>query len=461
MIEARHLSGLFGFSLMASPSITALIDSLRSRLPEGAEMPELDQLEQRLLQSEQEAELQVRNKTRHLAQQAASLRILYDVVASLNSSENVRELLLRFLSFLKEMVGADAATIRLLTSDNQMKLLSSIGMEEERAQQKGVIPVANSLCGEALSGQTILHQEDPCGCRDEEGNELPCSQNGVIIVPLQHQERILGVYTLFVSPERQNVSQEMDRLLLNIGQNLGMAIEKFRLEREAQKSKLDQERAHIAHELHDSLAQTLASLRIRTQIMEEHQKQAEREASPNTPTGTHHFEILHLQKGLHQANRELRSLIANFRAPIHLQGLIQAITTLTDTFRKETGINTYFQHQCETIQLPPEVEGNLLRVIQEALTNVRKHSQAQSVRILADCINDQRFRVLIEDDGVGFTPGDKVPIAGEHIGLSAMQQRMEAIDGTLEIESEPGEGTRILITGAIGNSSEEDIFDLL
>ncbi len=446
---------------MASPSTATLIDYLRHRLPEGSEVPELDQLEQRLLQREQETELQIRNKTRHLAQQAASLRILYDVVASLNSSENVRELLLRFLSFLKEMVGADAATIRLLTSDNQMKLLSSIGMEEERAQQKGVIPVANSLCGDALSGQTILHQEAPCDCQDEEGNELPCSQNGVIIVPLQHQERILGVYTLFVSPERQNISQEMDRLLLNIGQNLGMAIEKFRLEREAQKSKLDQERAHIAHELHDSLAQTLASLRIRTQIMEEHQKQAEKHAPENSVTGTHHYEILHLQKGLHQANRELRSLIANFRAPIHQQGLIQAITTLTDTFRKETGINTYFQHQCEAIQLPPETEGHLLRVIQEALTNVRKHSQAQSVRILADCIKDQRFRVLIEDDGIGFTPGEKVPIAGEHIGLSAMQQRIDAIDGRLEIESEPGEGTRILITGAIGNSSEEDIFELL
>ncbi len=442
-------------------NLASLIESLRGRFDDGESVPELDQLEQRLLNLEQETELQIRNKTRHLAQQAASLRILYDVVASLNSSANVRELLLRFLSFLKEMVGADAATIRLLTSDQQMKLLSSIGMDEELVEQKGVIPVTNSLCGKALSRQTILHQENPCDCRDEDGVELPCSQHGVIIVPLQHQERILGVYTLFVSPQRQNVSQEMDRLLLNIGQNLGMAIEKFRLEREAQKSKLDQERAHIAHELHDSLAQTLASLRIRTQIMEEHQKQAEKEAPQGIQRGGHHYEILHIQQGLYQANRELRSLIANFRAPIHQQGLIQAITTLTDDFRKETGINTYFQHQCETIQLPSEVEGHLLRVIQEALTNIRKHSEAQTVRILADCIEEQRFRVLIEDDGIGFLPENKVPIAGEHIGLSAMQQRMEAIGGTLDIESEPGEGTRITITGTVNDSSEKDIFDLL
>ncbi len=444
---------------MPAPNTTNLIESLRSHFPEGEVVPELDQLEQRLLQSEQETELQIRAKTRHLAQQAASLRILYDVVASLNSSENVRELLLRFLSFLKEMVGADAATIRLLTRDNQMKLLSSIGLQEEQEQLKGVIPVDNTLCGKALSGKEILHHENVCGCPNDQGIELPCTENGVIVVPLQHQEKTLGVYTLFVSPERQVISQEMDKLLLNIGQNLGMAIEKFRLEQEAQRSKLDQERAHIAHELHDSLAQTLASLKIRTQIMEENQKRADK---ASRQTSHHYYEILHLQQGLYRANRELRSLIANFRAPIHQQGLIEAITSISDTFRKETGINIYFQHQCSTIQLPPETEGHLLRVIQESLTNIRKHSQAQNVRILANCLEDQRLRVLIEDDGIGFdTEQTTAPIEGEHIGLSAMQQRMEAIGGTLEIESEPGEGTRISITGAVKAQNEEDIFDLL
>lgn len=444
---------------MAAPSTTTLIESLRNRFAEGEEIPELDQLEQRLLQAEQETELQIRAKTRHLAQQAASLRILYDVVASLNSSENVRELLLRFLSFLKEMVGANEATIRLLTRDNQMKLLSSIGMPAQQEAQKGLIPVNNTLCGQALSGKEILHQEASCGCPNEEGTILPCADSGVIIVPLQYQERTLGVYTLFVSPERQLISQEMDRLLLNIGQNLGMAIEKFRLEQEAQKSKIDQERAHIAHELHDSLAQTLASLRIRTQIMEENQKRSDK---IHSQTSHHHYEILHLQQGLSRANRELRSLIANFRAPIHQQGLIESITTISDTFRKETGVNTYFQHQCKTIQLPPETEGHLLRVIQESLANIRKHSQAQNVRILANCIENQRFWVLIEDDGIGFdTDQTTLPIEGEHIGLSAMQQRMEAIGGTLEIESEPGEGTRISITGAVKEPNEEDIFDLL
>ncbi|MBT3196233.1 MAG: GAF domain-containing protein [Gammaproteobacteria bacterium] len=445
---------------MATPPqpLSNLIDTIRNRIPNTVEIPELDQLEQRLLHIEQENESQVRNKTRHLAQQAASLRILYDVVASLNRSENLQELLLRFLSFLKEMVGADAATIRLSTANQEMKLLSSIGMDERRIQQKETIPIANSLCGNALTQQAVLHQQKPCDCGNSKSLERSCSKSGVIVVPLQHQERTLGVYTLFIAPERRNNSREMDRLLLNIGQNLGMAIEKFRLEREAQKSKLDQERAHIAHELHDSLAQTLASLRIRTQIMEENQKRSEQLNAQKSPN---HYEIHHLQQGLYRANRELRSLIANFRAPIHQQGLIESITTITDTFRKETGINTYFQHQCNTIQLRSESEGHLLRVIQEALTNIRKHSQAQNVRIFANCPQDH-FWILIEDDGCGFSSENRtLLLEGEHIGLSAMQQRIEAIGGTLNIESEPGEGTRITITGEIKERNDEELFDLL
>ncbi len=450
-------------TIMAAPTTPELIESLRQRFPDGAVIPELEQLEQRLLQSEQQTELQIRIKTRHLAQQAASLRILYDVVASLNSSENVRELLLRFLSFLKEMVGADAATIRLLTRNNEMRLLSSIGMTEQTERHKGTISVSNTLCGTALFGKEVLSREEACGCADSAGNLHSCSNNGVIVVPLQHQSRTLGVYALFVSPERQSISREMEKLLLNIGQNLGMAIEKFRLEQEAHKSILDQERAHIAHELHDSLAQTLASLRIRTQIMEENAKRADAHTrAPLSNPHHNHYEILHLQQGLNQANRELRSLIANFRAPIHQNGLIDAITEIADGFRRETGINLYFQNRCQQIELATEVEGNLIRVIQESLTNIRKHSQAQNVRILINCDGTDRFWVLVEDDGIGFDPDQPtIPIAGEHIGLSAMQQRIEAIGGTLEIESEPGEGARISIIGSVTRPNEEDIFKLL
>jgi len=342
------------------------------------------------------------------------------------------------------MVGADAATIRLLTPDKRMRLISSIGMADEKIEKKGVIPVTNSLCGKAMAGETILYQENPCDCQDEDGVDISCTNNGVIIVPLQHQNRTLGVYTLFVPLKQQNISVEMDRLLLNIGQNLGMAIEKFRLERKAQQNQLDQERTHIAHELHDSLAQTLASLRIRTQLISEEIESVSTKSK-----------ISHLKHGIYQANRELRSLISNFRAPINNQRLIPAIKSLSDKFNQETGINIYFQHHSKEMNIDPEREGHIIRVIQESLTNIRKHSQAKTVRILAELTDGAQFRILIEDDGVGFFPDEKEPIDGEHIGLSAMEQRMKS---KIEIDSEPGDGTHITITGSINN---EDIFNIL
>ena len=77
-------------------------------------------------------------------------------------------------------------------------------------------------------------------------------------------------------------------------------------------------------------------------------------------------------------------------------------------------------------------------------------------------LQNQRFWILIEDDGNGFSPENQgLLLEGEHIGLSAMEQRMKAIGGTLEIESEPGEGTRITITGTTRDRSEKELFDLL
>jgi two-component system nitrate/nitrite sensor histidine kinase NarX len=88
----------------------------------------------------------------------------------------------------------------------------------------------------------------------------------------------------------------------------------------------------------------------------------------------------------------------------------------------------------------------VVRIIQESLTNTRKHSQAQHVRVLVHCNEEGDFRTLIEDDGVGF--GDAVldGSPGEHVGLSIMQERAQRLGGALRIESEPGEGTRIELT---------------
>jgi len=95
--------------------------------------------------------------------------------------------------------------------------------------------------------------------------------------------------------------------------------------------------------------------------------------------------------------------------------------------------------------LPAETEFHILRIIQESLTNIRKHSDAENVRIMMCASSPGHYMVLIEDDGIGFSKPQKSIHSGEHIGLSIMRDRAKRFGGELTVESEPGEGTRIIL----------------
>jgi len=98
-----------------------------------------------------------------------------------------------------------------------------------------------------------------------------------------------------------------------------------------------------------------------------------------------------------------------------------------------------------------------LRIIQESLTNIRKHSDAENVRIMMSTPAPGRYMVLIEDDGVGFSKPQKSIHSGEHIGLSIMRDRAKRFGGEFTIESEPGEGTRNILEFSDNAYSTETI----
>jgi len=86
-----------------------------------------------------------------------------------------------------------------------------------------------------------------------------------------------------------------------------------------------------------------------------------------------------------------------------------------------------------------------LRIVQEALANIRKHSQANAVRVLMRANKDRTFMVMVEDDGIGIQNRVMEGGPGEHLGLNILQERASRIGGDLKIESESGEGTRVTL----------------
>ncbi|QTR49917.1 GAF domain-containing sensor histidine kinase [Candidatus Thiothrix anitrata] len=375
---------------------------------------------------------------KYIAEKKRHLGVLYEVASCINRADSLEDLLNRFLLTLKEVVKAEAATVRLLDKDGKMRLVASIGLTEEAVALEDYLPSPNCSCGRAATDSEIKVRSDISQCNRTLGRELCEGTTAVelLAIPLQYRERILGVYNLFIPVGRYERSED-DELLISIGQHLGMAIEKASSDEDTRTLSIMEERTRMAHELHDSLAQTLASLRFKVRLFDDSLNRGDESVIWQELEG--------LENTIDEAYGELRSLITHFRAPIDGKGVLRAVERLTERFGKETGMEVFFYHNWHLKDLSRESELEVIRIVQESLTNARKHSQASTVRILMYSSEEGRCSILVEDDGIGLPDPlpEPNPTTGEHIGLRIMQERAERIGGEIHFESEPGEGTLI------------------
>jgi two-component system nitrate/nitrite sensor histidine kinase NarX len=261
----------------------------------------------------------------------------------------------------------------------------------------------------------------------------------LIRVPLNYQDEVLGIYDLFVVRPGVSDREDIMELLSTIGHHLGMAVAKQRSDEEARRLSIIEERTNLAHELHDSIAQTLASLRFQVRLLDDTLKRSQ---APDTAIS----ELERIRTGLDEAHTELRELLSNFRAPLDQRGLFPALEKLTRRFEQKTGVHAFFHQECRQLKLSAAQEMQILRIVQEALTNIRKHAQAHTVRVMLNCRGANKYVLLVEDDGAGFDSPDPAGRAGEQIGLAIMRERARRIGAELRIESEAGEGTRVELT---------------
>ncbi len=362
----------------------------------------------------------------HLVRKARSLELLYDVAASINVSRDLDDLLTRSIRVLKEVVGAHAGSVRLVEGDGHMRMVASIGSDAD------VVELRQKY---SASAQTI-----DTGERGGLEDVTYFPHLGLISVPLPYRNRTQGVVDLYIDDATFVDRDDVKALLTSVGRHLGMAIERHSLDHERERLSRMEERTRMAHELHDSLAQTLASLRFQVRVLDETLHQEDESAVWQ--------EMERVENSLDEAHTELRELIARFRAPIDEDELVPAVAKMIKRFENETGITTFLQNEWAYSELPQDLEVEVIRIVQEALANARKHSQAHALRVLLRSNAVGEHRVLVEDDGIGIgidgaPQGDQ---AGEHIGLIVMQERAQRLGGELKIESEPNEGTRVELT---------------
>ncbi|MEN8760936.1 MAG: GAF domain-containing protein [Thiogranum sp.] len=417
---------------------------LSARLPESLQPDfsklyrDINLLGERLESLSLDLQSEVAKQTRRIKQKNHSLEILYDVAANINAARDLQELLTRFLHTLKNAVDARAGMVRMLTSDGNMQLIASSGLDPEVIEREQLISVERCLCGKAAQSGEVYALDDLQGCGQFVGRPFfDNKQVEMIAVPLRYRGQILGVYNLFTEQSGLVEREDVKNLLTSIGQHLGMAIEKSRLDEEANRLSIMEERTRLANELHDSLAQSLASLKFQVRVLDELLHSGEESAL------WHELELI--ENSLDEAYTELRELIAHFRAPVDKRGLVPAIEQAVERFRRDSGISAFLQLEWGDANLTAEVDIQVLRIVQEALANIRKHSEANAVRVLMRAGKDGNYMVLIEDDGVGIQDRVIDGGPGEHLGLKILQERAERIGGDVKIESEAGEGTRVIL----------------
>lgn len=397
---------------------------------------DIDSISEELVDLYEDMDSRIARHTTRLAQKTASLKILYDVAATINQVEELDELLLRFLRVLKEMVNGVAISARVVQEDGQMRLVGAIGLDDKLKRERELLPLEICACGVPLSPGDVLCENDARYCVKQLGRQMfGAEEVERVSVPLEYHGDTLGAYQIYVRRPGVSGREDILELLETIGSHLGMAVAKHRSDEEARRLSILEERNALAHELHDSLAQTLASLRFQIRMLEDSLVQ-------DDACEVAMQDLERIRNGMDEAHTELRELLTSFRASVDGRGLSVALEKLVERFAAETGISTYFQRECVQVKLSSSEEMQMLRIVQEALTNIRKHASAHTVRVLLRCRGGV-YVLLVEDDGVGFEGAAREGHPGEHIGLSIMEERARRLGGELKIESESGEGTRV------------------
>ena len=256
--------------------------------------------------------------------------------------------------------------------------------------------------------------------------------------PVVAKQQVLGVYNLFYRESRATTNEER-HMLATLGQHLGVAIETLRLASRDRELAIAEERNLLAQELHDSIAQALAFLNLQTQMLR--QAQNERDHGETVRI------LDEIQAGVQESYADVRELLVHFRTRVAEGDVEHGIRTLLARFERQTGVRTEFQAAGAAVPLAPDDQLQVMHILQEAISNVRKHARATRVEVRLARGPD--YAVTVRDNGCGFDDARSRGDAVDHVGLRIMAERAERIGGRVSVRSRPGGGTEVRLHLAV------------
>ena len=370
-----------------------------------------------------------------LKQRNRELAILNTVAREMNRSVDLDQVLRTALAQVAELFGLETGWVWLLDGETGESYLAA-------AQN---LPPALAENPRLMEGRCYCLDTYRTG--DLKGaanvNVVTCSRlHGLVegtdglryhaSIPLYAQEKKLGVLNV-ASRTWRKLSPEDLQLLNTLGDLLSIAIERARLFSRSAELGAVEERYRLARELHDTLGQGLAAILLRMEAVD-----ALLEADAD-PEGVR--QAVGQTLGLTRSNLEdARRAVLDLRAaPLEGRTLSGALAALADRVSEEEVPGVFFEAVGGSRPLPLRVEAGLYRIAQEALNNIIRHANARRAT-LRFVTTPKQVQLIVEDDGCGF---DASQISEERYGLVGLNERARLLEGSLNLESSPGKGTRI------------------
>ena len=381
-------------------------------------------------------ENKVREKTRSLELQNQELSTLYEVAALLNRPGTLEEMCRAFLALLIDRLRASGGAVRLVEQDSgRVHLYVHQNLPAPWVKDEACLNRGECLCGDvAQSGTAVVKLFNR---QDMQERDYRCRREGygtVTAFPIRFKEQTIGVFNLYFH-EAQEISERERHMLESLGQHLGVAIENQRLVAREKEMAVSEERNLLAQELHDSIAQSLAFLNLQAQMLRD---SLDRKNLEEARSG-----LQEIREGIQESYDDVRELLVHFRTRFGESDVETVLTALLTRFEADTGIHTGFHQSGTGVPLSPETQIQVLHIVQECLSNVRKHSNARHVNVELE--KGQVYVFRVSDDGRGFE-GSIPGVEEGHVGLAIMRERAQRIGGRIQVRSLPGSGTEITLT---------------
>lgn len=368
------------------------------------------------------------------------LLTLFEVDRSIRAEGNLARLLSALVSRMAARVGAQRAGVYLSDDDGTLELRAAVRQAQSgfRPWRPPPLPIrrGEGLVGRAAEGREPLVLAALASAERESGGPLLRGAGSAVLLPLSSDDRLLGVIVLAHDEPGRGSDASLPFLGLLAGQ-LSLAVSNASAYLQSEELAIVEERNRIAREIHDGVAQSLAFAGLKLDLIA---RLLERDP------GAAQREVQAVRGTVREMIREIRRSIFALR-PVDLErhGFVETLRRYAVDFGQQNDVVVELD-----IPALPELslksEAILFRIFQEAMNNVAKHAAARRVTVTVEVDPAGMVSIEIQDDGRGFDVsevGDRVTSAGG-LGLRQMRERVAGRGGYFEIDSEPGEGTRIV-----------------